>query len=656
MYEPNDKIRKMYEPNDKKRMISNITMKKLFLPNWKGSTGEEFTKMLKKEKKNITIKMREKAIVNLSSKKFTESELNIINKGLKFIISPQRKGKNCYREEVIKFKRRIELKMFFSENKNEYKEGKKYKNIAKKSEWTPPTPKNKKIRRFLKIVELKTEEILKKRLDNSPENISNNARKILLGLTKDHNIIFKQTDKGGGICILDTKDYESKVLEMLNDNTTYKLLTNNPMARIINEVHDLINYMFRKESIDKTVREMLKPNNPCRKPLFYGLPKVHKVGIPLRPIVSGCEGPTDNLSRFVTGYIQPLVEKLPAYFKDSTELLRILGTKNTTVEDYWLVTADVTSLYTNIPHEEGIEALKHYLTIYKDFSYPEDIPPRPPISHLIRIVKTILENSAFGFGSKDYLQISGTSMGTRMAPPYANLFMGLIDEKIIGKFSNTIQHYKRFIDDIFFIFLGNEEELNCVKQFMNSIHKSIKFTFNVSKTEVAFMDLLLSKNKYRGLTSTLYKKPTDTCSLLHFKSHHPRHQKEGLIYSQALRLNKIIRSENNLKGELENLARTLITKGYPLEMINFNIKKALKYTQRELIEEKIKNNENEISPIAVVMPNDQRGQLISIMIQKTWIIIEKDSTLNKIFPMKTRKVFSNNKSLKEKLISTKFQI
>ena len=53
-------------------------------------------------------------------------------------------------------------------------------------------------------------------------------------------------------------------------------------------------------------------------PLFYGIPKIHKPSCLLRPIVSGCDGPTDHLSAYITHFIQPLASNLPSRIKDKT--------------------------------------------------------------------------------------------------------------------------------------------------------------------------------------------------------------------------------------------------------------------------------------------------------------------------------------------------
>ena len=91
------------------------------------------------------------------------------------------------------------------------------------------------------------------------------------------------------------------------------------------------------------------------------MPKIHKTNTPLRPIVCGFSSPTDNLAKYLTHYLQSLTEILPSHIKDSKHFLQILETIDKIPNNAILVTADVTSLYTNIPHEDGIEALaQHY--------------------------------------------------------------------------------------------------------------------------------------------------------------------------------------------------------------------------------------------------------------------------------------------------------
>ena len=94
---------------------------------------------------------------------------------------------------------------------------------------------------------------------------------------------------------------------------------------------------------------------------FYILPKIHKTGNSGRPIVSSNSHPTERISQFVDYHINPLVSSLDSHIKDTTDFLNKLSNLGTLPSNAMLVTLDVSSLYTNIPHNEGIDACRHFL-------------------------------------------------------------------------------------------------------------------------------------------------------------------------------------------------------------------------------------------------------------------------------------------------------
>ena len=88
---------------------------------------------------------------------------------------------------------------------------------------------------------------------------------------------------------------------------------------------------------------------------------------------------------------------------------------------------DVTSLYTNIPQEEGITTV---CRAYENFH--KNNPPIP--THYLReMLRLILKENYFQFNGKNYLQIHGTAMGTKMATAFANIFMAEIETQILSK-------------------------------------------------------------------------------------------------------------------------------------------------------------------------------------------------------------------------------
>ena len=144
---------------------------------------------------------------------------------------------------------------------------------------------------------------------------------------------------------------------------------------------------------------------------MYFLTKLHKNPPGIRPIVSGCSGPTENISSFLDYIIKPLVPLTPFYIKDSSHMIALLETLRIPQK----VTIDVVSLYTNIPQHEGTQACLDTIETANASDLGRD--------NLQALFDIVLVGNLFHFDSQVYSQLVGTAMGTKMAPSYANLFM-----------------------------------------------------------------------------------------------------------------------------------------------------------------------------------------------------------------------------------------
>ena len=97
-------------------------------------------------------------------------------------------------------------------------------------------------------------------------------------------------------------------------------------------------------------------------PSFYGLPKIHKdfhSFSPLRTICSGFNSCTVKISEFVDVFLKPAAQQNPSYIRDTSHFVHKIGNDlapKTTPNKTFLVTMDVSSLYPNIDHNEGISA------------------------------------------------------------------------------------------------------------------------------------------------------------------------------------------------------------------------------------------------------------------------------------------------------------
>ena len=243
--------------------------------------------------------------------------------------------------------------------------------------------------------------------------------------------------------------------------------------------------MLQRGQISQSTCNYLTPDID-RTQQLYLLPKIHKdpCNPPGRLIVSSNGGPTEKISQFVDYFTGPLVPLSQSYIRDSTHLINILN-KLTTQPGMLLCTLDITSLYTNIPHNEGIYSIKEILAIYRT---PNNLPHN---NYIIELLEVVLTNNHFEFNDKHYHQMSGTAMGTKLAPSYSNLFMTKIEEKYVYTYPLQPKLWKSFIDDIFLIWPRGMDSLLKFISHLNTVPSTIKFTKDISPTEISFLDLII---------------------------------------------------------------------------------------------------------------------------------------------------------------------
>ena len=229
----------------------------------------------------------------------------------------------------------------------------------------------------------------------------------------------------------------------LENQQHYRKLLRDPTEPFLEEVKTTLREMVSRYSINQEIMASLLPNN-CKASCFYILPKIHKPGNPGRPItcISSCKAPTEGISHFVhvDHHLAPLVKKIPSYIRDTTDFLEKLQNISILPVETLLVTLDVKSLYTNIPHSEGIEACQTALNTSQVL--------RPPTEDLVHLIELILIKNNFTFQGEHCHQIHGTAMGTRMAPSYANIFMGNLEWQIFDNVNDKPQVWWRYIDDV----------------------------------------------------------------------------------------------------------------------------------------------------------------------------------------------------------------
>ena len=216
---------------------------------------------------------------------------------------------------------------------------------------------------------------------------------------------------------------------------------------------------------------------------FYLLPKIHKRlhDVPSRPLISNCGYYTENISSSLDFHLQPLAREVKSLIKDTNDFLKKLRSLPNLPDDIILCTVDVVGLYPNIPHEEGLSALRKR----PDLRQEKDVTT----STLVELAEVVLKNNIFTFKEKTLKQKWGTAVGTKFAPPYSILFMAELEKEIISEIELKPYLWWRYIDDIFFLWEHGEEKLKRFIEHLNEKHPTIKFTGEWSKTSINFLDV-----------------------------------------------------------------------------------------------------------------------------------------------------------------------
>eukprot|EP00061_Rhincodon_typus_P007201 g28651.t1 len=179
--------------------------------------------------------------------------------------------------------------------------------------------------------------------------------KALDKLKKDKNVVILPADKGRMIVTMNKPDYIKKAQALLADTTTYQQVTIEPPSQLGNRITQTLRILKDAGQITKMDYMSKKPegtNTPC----FYGLPKVNKLDIPLRPVVSRPGIPSHKLAKDLQQRLKHLVNGSPHSIHLTQEFLNTL--KNIKIiDDEIMISFDVTALFTSTDIPKAKETL-----------------------------------------------------------------------------------------------------------------------------------------------------------------------------------------------------------------------------------------------------------------------------------------------------------
>ena len=148
-----------------------------------------------------------------------------------------------------------------------------------------------------------------------------------------------------------------------------------------------------------------------------------------------------------------------------------------------------------------------------------------------------------------------------MAVAFANISMARIERQIFSQSCIKPLFWKRYTDDVFSVWNTSLDKIESFVKKANNFHSTIKFTAEMSETEITFSDTKVYKgvrfDKESILDVQTHYKLTETFQYTNFYSCHPQGVKKGFIKGEALRLLRTNSTQITFERNIRNFHNRL---------------------------------------------------------------------------------------------------
>jgi len=590
------------------------------------------------------------SIFNLSKTKILNSvEKRVLSKGLKFGIS----CKKVNEFEILARFEELAQSLDYLEINDAQKEDELKANLNSKTTF------------FNNLQNMASEfiQLSKKAMDN----LTSEEHTALKALATDKSIVITKADKGNAVVIQDLSDYQNKVNEILLGCGKFEKLSGDYTGSRENKLQVFFreHKKLRRKGIDKRIYSSITPCG-SRAGVLYGLPKIHKNGAPIRPIISAVKTYNYKVAKFMVKILSPFLDN-SYVLTDSFDFINKIPDLNTRT-DASMVSFDVESLFTNVPTLETIDIILDEVFKPREDLENEDFELFFGLvltahgftrEELKRLLTICTQESHFQFNGEFFDQIDGVAMGSPLGPLFANFFMSNFERKYMPELRKMgVEKWYRYVDDVFATLRMNAN-IDEILSFLNSRHPNIKFTTELeSNNKLPFLDVYVVRRVNKYIT-TVYRKKTFTGVYLNWNSLTSRKYKIGLINNL---LNRIFRSCTRVEDRNKEIAtlKSILTKNdYPTDVINKTVE--LFMNRKNNIDPQMTDSTTR-EPIVekktrfIVLPFSNRkveefGRRLNKLVTNNYpqvdfnIAFQPPMTIGSMFPFKDTVKVNNHKSL-----------
>ena len=231
-------------------------------------------------------------------------------------------------------------------------------------------------------------------------NITKEMRDALKSLREDESIMVLPVDKGRTGIVMDTDTYRAKMSTLI-ENGPYQLLNKDLTDRLTRKSSEKLLFLKRSGYLSEAVYDKIKPRHK-QPPRIYGLPKIHKVDVPLRPIVLCVNTFAYDLSAYLANILSPLTGKSEYTVTNSAHFVSTVSNE-TILDNEIMVSFDVESLLTDVPIDAAVRAALRKLE--NDPSLADRTTLMP--AQIADLLTFVLRSTYFQYNGSTYEQKDG---------------------------------------------------------------------------------------------------------------------------------------------------------------------------------------------------------------------------------------------------------
>ena len=350
---------------------------------------------------------------------------------------------------------------------------------------------------------------------------------------------------------MDRADYNNKAQKLLEDRQPYKEIKTYPTNKLKNKLVNLLKKTKAEGGINDQLYKKMYPTEAVA-PTCYGLPKIHKRDIPLRPFLSTRGSISYEVAKELSRILQPLVGSSPHHIKNTGDFVQQLkGITLQASED--IVSYDVSACFTSVPIDTAINIIRRKLELDQELH----IRTSMSVEQIISLLEFCLKTTYFQFQGRFFEQLQGAAMGSPISPIVANLYMEDFENKAINTAECPPRVWKRFVDGTFVVIEATKKQ--GFLEHINSVDPHIHFTTEDARTDesIPFLDTNVMPQPDGSLLTSVYRKPTCTGWYLQWNSHHHLSAKFSVINTLKHRAQTVCSNQHLLKEEEDLLNKAL---------------------------------------------------------------------------------------------------